>query len=81
MTDFWTHEQEAREQEARDLAKTLFGRTDDTEQTDETEDPAETTETDDEHKPPVGNYVPLEGNVPKTKDNSDAQFVRDLFSN
>ena len=45
----------------------------------ETEDPAETTETDDEHKPPVGNFVPNEGNVPENKDNTDAQFVRDLF--
>jgi len=42
----------------------------------------DTTGTDepDEHKPPVGNFVPREGNIPQSRDDSDAQFVRDLFN-
>ena len=70
MSDQETYNEEA----ARAFAKALFGPDD--EQTDETD------ETDDtEPKPPSGNYVPLEGNVPKAKDNSDEQFVRILFDN
>jgi hypothetical protein len=48
-----------------------------------TDEPDDTTGTDetDEHKPPVGNFVPREGNIPQSRDNTDAQFVRDLFDN
>jgi len=63
----------------RAFARALFGRDDETEQTDETDETAAADETADEHKPPIGNFVPNEGNVPENKDNTDAQFVRDLF--
>jgi len=48
-----------------------------------TDEPDDTTGTDetDEHKPPAGNFVPREGNSPQPRDDSDAQFVRDLFDN
>ena len=55
------------------FVRALFG----TEQTtDETE---EAGETGDEPVKPTGNYVPLEGNIPKAKDNSDLALIRILF--
>jgi len=53
------------------FVRALFG-TDD-----ETGEAAE--QTDDEPVKPTGNYVPLEGNIPKAKDDTDAQFIRILF--
>jgi len=56
------------------FVRALFG----TEQTDdETGEAAE--QTDDEPVKPTGNYVPLEGNIPKAKDNSDLALIRILF--
>ena len=59
----------------RAFARALFGAD---ETTDETEEAGETT--DDTGKP-QGNFVPNEGNIPKSRDTSDEQFVRILFDN
>lgn len=59
----------------RAFARALFG----TEQTtDETEDAGETG---DETGKPTGNYVPNEGNIPESKDDSDLALIRALFDN
>ena len=59
------------EDELTQSVRAIFGsaETDDTTGTDET----------DEHKPPVDNFVPREGNTPQPRDDTDAQFIRDLF--
>ena len=63
-----------------------------TDQTDQTEDPmrafaralwADPDEPDEPDAPPdprPGNFVQTEGTNPKERDNSDAQFIRDLFN-
>jgi len=62
----------------RAFARALFG----ADQTDdETEEAGETGETADETGKPQGNFVPNEGNIPKSRDTSDEQFVRILFDN
>jgi hypothetical protein len=61
---------EDNDEQDRNFAKALF-------RADETE----TDETDDDPGKPSGNYVPNEGNIPKSQDNSDLALVRILFDN
>jgi hypothetical protein len=56
---------------SREFARALFG----------TDEPDEPDEPDDDKQKPLGNFVPLEGNTPKTQDNSDGELIRILFDN
>ena len=73
---------DATEAAERAFARNLFAPEADDAEPDEHDDTTDTTGTDetDEHKPPVGNFVPREGNIPQSRDDTDAQFIRDLFN-
>ena len=72
---------DATEAAERAFARSMFATDEPWFATDEPDDTTATDEPDDEHKPPVGNFVPREGNIPQSRDDTDAQFIRDLFDN
>lgn len=79
MTDHDTEDDPTRAW-GKAFARAVFGKATDDDEVTVTSDP-EPEPTDDQPGKPTGNFVPREGNIPKAKDDSDAQFVRDLFDN